>query len=45
MMLQREIPDFFVALGKAVSEDNTTFNDWYENNPERLRDIADKYLY
>ena len=45
MMLQKEIPDFFVELGKAVSDENMTFDKWFEKNPQKLKDIAQKYLY
>ncbi len=44
MILQREMPAFFVELGKAVEAEHTTFDSWYQKNPERLREIAGKYL-
>lgn len=45
MMLQKDMPAFFVELGKAVEAENTTFEKWFVEAPEKLRAIADKYLY
>lgn len=45
MMLQREIPDFFVELGEAVAAENTTFDKWFAADPEKLRKVAEKYLH
>ena len=45
MMLQKEMPAFFVDLGKAVQAENTTFDKWFAEDPEKLRKIAEKYLY
>lgn len=45
MMLQREIPAFFVELGQAVQAEGTTFDAWFAKEPEALRKIAEKYLY
>ena len=44
MMLEREIPSFFVDLGRAVAAEHTTFAEWFEKDPEALRKIAEKYL-
>ena len=45
MMLQKEMPAFFVDLGKAVQAENTTFDKWFAEDPEKLRKVAEKYLY
>ncbi|MBO5524943.1 MAG: nitrite/sulfite reductase, partial [Roseburia sp.] len=45
MMLEKEIPSFFVELGQAVAEEHTTFDRWFEKDPEKLRKVAEKYLY
>ena len=45
MMLQKEMPSFFVELGEAVQAENKTYDDWFEEDPEKLRKIAEKYLY
>lgn len=45
MMLEKEIPSFFVELGQAVAAENTTFEEWFAKNPEKLRKVAEKYLY
>lgn len=44
-MLEEEIPDFFVELGREISASGTTFETWMEENPRRLREIAGKYLH
>ena len=44
MMLEKEIPSFFVDLGRAVAAEQTTFAEWFEKDPEALRKIAEKYL-
>lgn len=45
MMLEREIPQFFVELGQAVAAENETFDTWYAKSPDKLRSIAGKYLH
>ncbi len=45
MMLEKEIPSFFVELGQAVAAENTTFEKWFGQDPEKLRKIAEKYLH
>lgn len=45
MMLQKEMPAFFVELGKAVEAEHMTFDSWFAADPEKLRRIAGKYLY
>lgn len=45
VMLEREIPGFFVELGQAVQAENTTFAQWFAKDPEALRKIAEKYLH
>ncbi len=45
MILQKDMPAFFVELGKAVEAENTTFEKWFVKAPEKLRTVAGKYLY
>ena len=45
MMLQKDMPAFFVELGEAVQAEGTTFAEWFAKKPEGLKEIADKYLY
>ncbi len=45
VMLQKDMPAFFVELGQAVQAENTTFAQWFAENPEKLRTVAKKYLY
>lgn len=44
MMLQKDMPAFFVELGKAITAENTTFEKWFAEAPEKLKAIAGKYL-
>ncbi|MDD7740832.1 MAG: nitrite/sulfite reductase [Fusicatenibacter sp.] len=44
VMLESEIPSFFVDLGKAVEAEHTTFDKWFAKDPEKLRKVAEKYL-
>lgn len=43
MMLQKDMPAFFVELGEAVQAENMTFAEWFTE--EKLKKIAGKYLY
>ena len=45
MMLQKDMPAFFVELGQAVESAHTTFDAWYAEDPKRLKALAEKYLY
>lgn len=44
MMLEKDLPAFFVELGQAVQAENTTYDQWYEKEPKRLKKIAEKYF-
>lgn len=44
MMLQKDMPAFFVELGQAVQAEKTTFGEWFAKKPEALKEIAGKYL-
>lgn len=44
-MLEEEIPDFFVELGREISGAGKTFETWMEENPQGLKAIAEKYLH
>ncbi|MGN0313875.1 MAG: nitrite/sulfite reductase [Fusicatenibacter sp.] len=44
VMLESEIPSFFVDLGKAVEAEHTTFDKWFAEDLEKLRKVAEKYL-
>lgn len=43
MMLQKDMPSFFVELGETVQAENTTFAEWFTE--EKLRKVAEKYLH
>lgn len=43
-MLQKDIPDFLVTLGKAVSETGKDFRSWQASQPEAIEKIAEPYL-
>lgn len=38
-----DIPQFFVELGKMVSSENTTYENWAASNQQRLDDLIEKY--
>ncbi len=44
MMLERDMPAFFAELGQAVAAENKTFEEWFGEDPGKLRKIAEKYL-
>ena len=44
MMLQKDMPAFFVELGKTIQAENKTFETWYAEEPKKLKTIAEKYL-
>lgn len=43
-ILQIEIPEFVVELGKTVAESGLDFEEWFSRNEEALRAIAAKYI-
>ena len=51
VMLQKDMPAFFVELGQEISAAGENlaagmdFETWMEKNPQRLREIVEKYLY
>ena len=45
MMLQKDMPAFFAELGQAVETAHTAFDEWYAEDPKRLKALAEKYLY
>lgn len=44
VMLAEQIPEFFIELGQSVSEESQSYSAWYAKNPERLRELAEKYM-
>ncbi|MGN1405495.1 MAG: nitrite/sulfite reductase, partial [Erysipelotrichaceae bacterium] len=42
VMLEKDIPDFLIELGKAVEASNLSFDEWY--TIEKAEEIAKKYL-
>ena len=44
VMLAEQIPEFFVELGQIVSKESVSYSAWYENNSEKLKKLAEKYL-
>lgn len=45
MILQKDMPAFFVELGQAVEAENTTFEKWFAEGSEKLKAVAEKYLH
>ena len=44
IMLATDIPKFFIELGKVISEKKLSYERWYENNQDALKEIAATYL-
>lgn len=44
VMLEEDIPEFFVELGHAVEEEGLDFAEFREKYPERIMQIAEKYI-
>lgn len=44
IVLQRDLPRLFVEIGQAVTESGKDFDTWFHENPERLKEIAQKYF-
>lgn len=44
VILEKDIPDFIVELGKTVEKEGSTFENWLENNEDNFNKIAEKYI-
>lgn len=44
VMLATDIPAFFVELGQDIAKENTNYDMWYEKHPDKLKEIAQKYI-
>ena len=44
VMLQKDIPDFMKELGETIEKADMSFNDWYAENEEEFKTIAEKYM-
>lgn len=44
VMLEAEIPTFLVELGRAIASDNSTYEEWVNENPEKFKEICKKYI-
>ena len=43
-MYEEVIPEFFAELGHAVAKENLTYTKFREKYPERVEEIAKKYV-
>ena len=43
-ILDTQIPDFLVQLGKTVEASHLTFDEWYKQNPDIIEEIAKSYI-
>ena len=43
-MLEDEIPNFIYDLYVELEKENTEFEEWFKQNEEKFKNIADKYL-
>jgi len=44
VILENDILDFIVELGKTIEAENKTFEQWFENNENGFVNIAEKYI-
>ena len=44
LILESDINDFFIELGKLVSNANATFENWQKENADQWQALLDKYL-
>ena len=44
VMLATDIPKFFVELGTVISEEKVSYEQWYKNNMDTLKNIVEPYL-
>lgn len=44
IILENEIPQFIVELGKTVADSGLDFHSWNEKNPDGIEKIAEKYI-
>ena len=44
VIFETEVPNFLVALGKAVSDSGMNFPDWLKKNPEGILRIAEPFI-
>ncbi len=44
VILEKDIPDFIIELGKTVEAENKTFEQWFEYNKDEFYKIAEKYI-
>ncbi len=43
-ILEKNIPSFMVALGKEISQENSTYAEWFSSHQERFNEIAAEFL-
>ena len=44
VMLATDIPKFFVELGTVISDEKVSYEQWYKNNMDTLKNIVEPYL-
>ncbi|MGN0154112.1 MAG: nitrite/sulfite reductase [Lachnospiraceae bacterium] len=44
IMLERDIPEFLVELGRAIDKENLTFQEFQKKYPDRITEIAKPYV-
>jgi len=44
IILEKDIPDFIIEIGKTVERENKTFREWYFNNENGFKTIAERYI-
>lgn len=44
VILEKDMPDFFVELGRTIAAGSDDFDSWFEANPDGILKIAEKYF-
>lgn len=44
VILEKSIPSFMVELGRAITDEGSTFEQWFPRNEDRMRGIAERFL-
>ena len=43
-ILEKDIPEFMVELGKEISQENSTYAEWFPTHNNRFNEIAEQFL-
>ena len=43
VLIEKDIPDFLVTLGRTVAKSSLDFMNWYTKNPDEIETIAEPF--